>query len=174
MPSALLANKNTIGSGLPYNILPLDSGNITAVQGAGKAPARLTTGLQQQATQPIQCDQTTASNFILDVTQHNPYAAAATITNITVAAAIANVNTITVVAVNTFVAGQTVRFAGLTTVPSLNNLAGVVTSTGLSSAGFQCTLVGQTVASVGSSAETGTATVNFFGKQACLSLAPNN
>lgn len=169
MSSVLLANKNTTGSGLPYNVLSRDSGNIVAIHTAGKAPIRQTCGIQMQATQPIQCDGTAGSNFILDSSQHNPNAASATITNITVAAAVANVNTITIVAVNTFVAGQTVKFSGLTTVPSLNALAGVVTSTGLSGSGFQCTLTGQTIASVGSSSETGTAVVQYNGKFAALS-----
>ena len=171
MPSILLANKNLGGN--TGRGTSADSGNISAQAKSGVAPGKLTTGIQQQATQAMQADSTTgqAGNFIPTVSPSS--IPVAKITNIAVSTT-NGVSTATVTAVNTFLVGQTVRFAGLTAAPQLNTFAGVVTSTGLSASGFQCTITGYVATTVGSAAETGTATVNFYGKQAALSLAPNN
>lgn len=176
MATQLLANTNTIGSGLPLGVTSRDSGQILTAGRSGAPPRRQTFGGQQRASQPIQCDATSVgtANFIPG-SNNNPYGAAATITNITIAAAVNNVNTVTFSATNTLVANQIVKLGGLTTAPQLNNIAGLVLSTGLSGSGFQITLIGIfNVAAVGSSVETGTATVDFNSDFACLSMGPEN
>jgi hypothetical protein len=180
-PAVLLANTNTpagvnAGVNSPNSrIQGYDSGNITVQNVGGKPATRATYGLQNQATQAMQSDSTsgvtgnfiptTVSNTGSTVTANVP----ATITNITITDS-GNVSTCTFAAVNTFVAGQSVKFSGLTTVPALNYLEGVVLSAGLSGTQFECTLVQAKVPAQTSASETGTATVMYTGRAACLSL----
>jgi len=178
MPAVLLANTKYPAGVNPNgsNIHPYDSGNIT-VTSPGKPAIRATSGLQQQATQPMQSDSTSGvtGNFIPTTVSYTGATVTAfvpaTITNITITTS-GNVSTCTFAATNTFVAGQTVKFSGLTTVPALNYLSGVVLSAGLSGSQFECTLVQATVPAQTSAGETGTATVNYFGRSACLSVSP--
>lgn len=178
MPAILKANTNTKGSGMVKGIAA-DSGNISANGKAGVGPRRLTMGLQKQASNPCSVAGVTVGGISVDGTagqtgnsvigsQPTQVAPIATLTNSSVATS-AGVSTGTFTAVNTFVAGQTVVFKSLTNATALNNLCGVVTSTGLSGTGFQATLTGFTAGTVGSATETGTATVNYQARGALLS-----
>lgn len=180
MPAILKANTNTKGSGLTKGT-SRDTGNIVANGKAGVGPRRLVLGFQEQATNPCNtptgtvggmfCDQTQRANFVSG-TAPTQGQIKATLTNSSVATS-AGVSTGTFTATNTFVAGQTIEFSGLTNATALNNLSGVVTSTGLSSSGFQATLTNFTAGTVGSAAETGTATVNYQSRGASLSQRSN-
>jgi hypothetical protein len=182
MASVLKANTNTAGSGLTKGV-SADSGNISANAKAGVGPRRLTYGGQSQATNPcntptgtvggVFCDSTAGvtGNYIYG-SQPVQQVITATLTNSSVATS-GSVSTGTFIATNTFVAGQTVLFRGLTNATALNNLCGVVTSTGLSSSGFQATLTGFTAGTVGSATETGTAAVIYQARGALLSQSAN-
>jgi hypothetical protein len=182
MAAILEANTNyPAGVSAPGSlILSADSGNIVAQGTSGKPQFRLTTGLQQQATKALVCDNTAGvvGNAILPPSLANSTTGAsiyqvvkpATLTNSSVSTT-GNVSTATFLAVNSFVAGMTVKFASLTNATALNGLCGVVTATGLSGAGFQATLTGFTAGTVTSATETGTATLNYFAYPAMLSVA---
>lgn len=167
MPAILTANTNTKGSGLTKGT-SADSGNITANGKSGVGARRLTYGGQQQATNAMQCDQVQHENAVHGA-QPTQGVLSATITNISVATT-NGVSTATVTAANTFLAGMTVIFKGLTLATALNYNCGVVTSTGLSAAGFQCTLTGFTAGTVNSGAEVGTASVAYGARTALLSV----
>lgn len=174
MPATLIANSHVpAGVSPPGSLLvPYDSGNIVAQNAPGKPPVRLTTGLQQQAS-TLTGDSTsgTSGNFIATGSPQASPNPPATITNILIVTS-GNVSSCVVTATNSFVIGNTVRFALCTTVAALNGFSMVITAA--TGSNVHGTLVGFTVPSVGSSAETGTMTLNYYGKQACLSMLPNN
>ena len=176
---AILQSKTRVSPGvnagvnIPGSLIHgADSGNIVAIATAGKPARRLTNGQQRQATQAMQCDSTSGQpgNYLEPETQSNT--PKAKITNIAITIS-GNVATATVTATNSFLAGQTVKFDGLTLLATfLNGFCGVVLATGLSGSSFQCTLtqVFNAIA-VSSGAETGTATLNFQAASACLSCS---
>jgi hypothetical protein len=162
-------------------ILAYDSGNIVAVGTSGKPAMRATVGLQAQATQSIQCDSTAGvvGNTILPPTLPSnatgsnknlvyQVVSPATLTNSSTSTT-GNVTTAVFTAANSFVVGNTVKFSGLTNAINLNGLCGVVIASGLSATAFSATVTGQTVATYTSSAETGSATLNYFSATSCLS-----
>jgi len=172
MPAIIKANLNTKGSGL-VNGLSYDSQQITTISSPGKnLPRRLVQGLQNQATQALIVDNTAGvlgGNWIPG-DQPSQGVISATITNIVVSTS-AGVTTCVVTAANTFLAGQTVEFKGLTQVPTLNGLCGVVVAAALTSSAFTVTVVEDiNVATQTTHSETGTATVNFSARSAMLSL----
>lgn len=188
MAGVLLANTNYApGTNAYLNIpgslvLAYDSGNITAVGTAGKPAMRATVGLQGQATKAIQCDSTAGviGNTILPPTLPSnstgsnknliyQVVSPAKLTNSSTSTT-GNVTTAVFTAANSFVAGNTVKFSGLTNATGLNGLCGVVLASGLSGTGFSATITGQTVATYGSAAEAGTASLNYFSSTALLSV----
>lgn len=186
MASILKANLNTKGSGLTLGN-SRDSGNILSVGTPGKQPQRQTYGAQGQATQPIQCDGTLQANFVLNPTGPGQNAGdKATITNTTITSSLVPAVTgvpvvvVTCLAVNDFIAGQSVKFANLTNAAAVNQLVGVVQSAGLSAAGFVAIItefiplsvngVAQPLPVAASAADSGTATVNYASREACLSI----
>ena len=181
MASILEANTNTAGSGLVKGN-SLDSGNIVTVGTSGKPQQRLTYGAQQQATNPIVCSPN--ANFVLNPTGPGQNAGdKATITNSTITSSfVAGVPQVivTVLAVNDFIAGQSVKFSGLTNAKAVNSLVGVVQAAGLSGTGFEAIITNfvplsvngtaQALPTAGSSADSGTASVNYAAREACLSI----
>jgi hypothetical protein len=180
MADAILqANTNTKGSGMVKGT-SLDSGNILANGKAGIGARKLTTGLQEQATNPCNTPTGTVGG-IFSATGGNNYVKGgqpsqgqptATITNVTISTT-GTLTTVTISATNTFVAGQTVVFSGLTTATSLNYLCGVVLAAGLSSSSFEATITGYTLVTAGSASDTGTATVSYSASTAGLSQKSN-
>ena len=159
-----------------------DSGNIVTVGTAGKPPQRQTYGAQQQATTLVSAP---AANFVLNPTGPGQTSGdKASITNSTITSAfVAGIPTVTVVCVaaNDFLAGQTVKFSNLVNAKAVNELCGVVQAAGLSATAFTAIIthfvplsvagVAQALPTAGSAADTGSASVNYAAREACLSLA---
>lgn len=178
--SILTANKNTAGSGLVKGN-SCDTGNITTQGTPGKPQQRLTFGAQNQATNAITCAPN--ANFVLNPTGPGQNAGdKATITNSTITSAFVNgVPTVTVVctAVNDFLANQTVKFSSLVNASAVNNLCGVVQAAGLSGTSFTAIItnfvplsvngVAQALPTAVSAADSGSASVNYAAREACLS-----
>jgi hypothetical protein len=182
--SILEANKNTAGSGLVKGN-SCDSGNIVTVGTPGKPPQRQTYGAQEQATNPIVCAPN--ANFVLNPTGPGQNSGdKATITNSTITSSfVAGVPqvVVTVLAVNDFIAGQTVKFASLVNGSAVNELCGVVQSAGLSGTGFEAIItnfvplsvngVAQALPTAGSASDSGSAAVSYASRTACLSQKSN-
>ena len=78
-------------------------------------------------------------------------------------------------AVNSFVVGQSVKFSGLTNGSAVNNLVGVIQSAGLSGTAFEAIITNfvpnGALPTAVSAADAGTASVNYFSREACLSVS---
>jgi len=183
MASILTANTNTAGSGLVTGN-SRDSGTIVSVGTPGKPPKRQTYGAQNQATLPIQCDQTLQANFVLNPTGPGQNKGdSATITNTAITSSYVPAVTglpqvvVTCSAVNDFIAGQSVKFHNLTNASAVNELVGVVQVAGLSTAGFVAIITnfipvnGGSLPTAASASDNGTAVVNYASREACLSIS---
>jgi hypothetical protein len=174
--SILEANVNTKGSGLTIGN-SRDSGNITTQGTSGKPQQKQTYGGQNQATNPIVCAPN--ANFVLNPSGPGQNSGdKASITNSTITSAFVNgVATVTVVCVaaNDFLAGQSVKFSNLVNASAVNELVGVVQAAGLSAAGFTAIITNYipvtqgVLPTAGSAADTGSASVNYAAREACLS-----
>lgn len=163
--AVLLANTNTKGSGLTVGNGG-DSGQIVTVGSAGKPQRRLTMGLQQQATQPIQCDADSRSNFIDPISPNIINVAKIFFITVTNSGGVSSLTIST--GTNVFQVGQTVKFDGLTKrAPTLNGLSAVIVSS--SSGNIICTVT-EAVIPTASGTETGTMTLTYQGRSAALSL----
>jgi len=182
--SVLTANTNTAGSGMGNGTIKpnsCDTGNIVTQGTSGKPQQRLTYGAQNQATNPIVCAPN--ANFVLNPTGPGQNSGdKASITNSTITSAfVAGIPQVTVVCVaaNDFLAGQSVKFSNLVNAKAVNELVGVVQAAGLSAAGFTAIItnfvplsvagVAQALPTAGSAADTGSASVNYAAREACLS-----
>lgn len=156
------------------NPTPLDSGNIVANGKSGVGPRRLTMGIEGRASTLV-CDATPgqAGNFLAAAASGNPQVTSnitptATITNITITNSTINgvlTSTLTLAAVNSFVIDNTIILSGLTTVSALNGLAARVT-TGTTGTSITATVVQFSVPTQTSATETGSATLDYFGRAA--------
>ena len=177
MSAILLANTNTAGSGLVKGN-SRDSGNIVTVGTPGKPQMRQTFGAQNQATTAIQSGTNYNNNLPNTSGPGGSGTPVATITNTTITSSFVNglpQVVVTCSAVNSFVVGQSVKFAGLTNGSAVNNLVGVIQAAGLSGTAFEAIITNfvpnGALPTAVSAADAGTASVNYFSREACLSVS---